>query len=399
MKGYSYNNLKDGTGADIAVVDIFEEISDWWGYGLHSLIQDLTPAKDVVVRINSVGGLYFEAIAISNYLKASGKNVTTQVIGMAASSASVILMNGDKVQAYPNSWIMIHQASVGAWGNSKDLQSGADTLKAIDAQIVQTYLKQMKKAGKVTDDAAAVTKIENWMSAETWFTAEIALAEGLIDEIVTVESQAVINAVAPVPAVQDIYKTVTAKYAGSKLPTEFSSNFANNLDNNKNDLTMSKVKVSKTNFMAAIAAFFASGGNAEEVEIGAATEEKSELDKAKDLLAASGFTVTEAAANPPANTAATTVQTPAPQAPTATAQPQAPTAQTAPPAVDTAKLIADALAKFQAEQAAGSAPGGDGDGDGNTGETTKPQNSAEKRAAILAKHKKSFQALADAIKH
>ena len=53
--------------------------------------------KDVIVNINSPGGDFFEGVAIYNLLREHPAKVTVQVLGLAASAASIIAMAGDEI--------------------------------------------------------------------------------------------------------------------------------------------------------------------------------------------------------------------------------------------------------------------------------------------------------------
>src|SRR5262245_22982181 len=55
----------------------------------------LPATGDVVVRINSIGGDVFESITIYNYLASFGGNVDVEVVGLAASGASIVAMAGN----------------------------------------------------------------------------------------------------------------------------------------------------------------------------------------------------------------------------------------------------------------------------------------------------------------
>ena len=51
-------------------IEIFNEISEWWGYGLPMLANELNGHKgSVLVKINSIGGDLLQGVAIKNYLK------------------------------------------------------------------------------------------------------------------------------------------------------------------------------------------------------------------------------------------------------------------------------------------------------------------------------------------
>ena len=82
-----------------------------WPYNdPRDLIQALAEMGDILVRINSPGGDVFDGTTIYNAFASHKGNVTTRIEGIAASMASVIAVAGNKVQAYDNTMIMIHNA-------------------------------------------------------------------------------------------------------------------------------------------------------------------------------------------------------------------------------------------------------------------------------------------------
>jgi hypothetical protein len=74
----------------------------------------------------------------------------------------------------PGSFLMIHKAWTFAFGNADDLLSTAALLEKIDGSLAADYAK---KTGKSS------AQIEQWMAAETWFTAEEAVAEGFAGKV------------------------------------------------------------------------------------------------------------------------------------------------------------------------------------------------------------------------
>jgi ATP-dependent protease ClpP protease subunit len=84
----------------ISILDVIGE--DWWTGGgftakRASAALRSIGASDVVVNINSPGGDMFEGIAIYNLLAAHPAKVTVNVLGIAASAASIIAMAGDEI--------------------------------------------------------------------------------------------------------------------------------------------------------------------------------------------------------------------------------------------------------------------------------------------------------------
>ncbi|UOP05329.1 head maturation protease, ClpP-related [Conchiformibius kuhniae] len=129
----------------------------------------LAERQDVTVSINSPGGSYFEGIGIYNLLRAHPHKITVQIIGDAASAASVIAMAGDEILIGDGAFVMIHNAWGAVWGNRHELAQSIDLLAQIDEAMASLYAA---RTGKDQADIAAM------MDKETWLNADTALAEG-----------------------------------------------------------------------------------------------------------------------------------------------------------------------------------------------------------------------------
>lgn len=133
---------------------------------------------DVVVSINSDGGYVNSGSEIYTALKSYNGHVTTQIVGLGASAASVVAMGGNKVEMSPTAQLMIHNASVVAMGDKNDMGKAAEFLNTIDRSIVQAYAM---KTGKSEADLLSM------MNKETWMTANDALEHGFIDAVMFAE--------------------------------------------------------------------------------------------------------------------------------------------------------------------------------------------------------------------
>ena len=131
-------------------------------------------AREVVVNINSPGGDFFEGVAIYNQLREHRAKVTVQVMGLAASAASVIAMAGDEILMGDGSFLMIHNAWAVAVGNRHDLADAAARLQPFDEAMANVYAA---RSGMSVKDAAAL------MDAETWIGAAKAVEDGFADAI------------------------------------------------------------------------------------------------------------------------------------------------------------------------------------------------------------------------
>ena len=166
--------------------DIAPDGEDWWtgepipsstsANTVQQMIQDAGAVAAINVYINSYGGDVKEGIAIYNLLLRSKAYKTAYIDGFACSVASVIPMACDKVVMGSNTLMMVHNASMGAYGTSADLRKAADDLDVINSAAIKSY---QDKAGDKLPDATLQQLLDN----ETWLTADDCLKYGLADEI------------------------------------------------------------------------------------------------------------------------------------------------------------------------------------------------------------------------
>lgn len=159
-----------------AIVDDQLE-ADWYGgVAPQSFVKELRAiSADVIhLRINSPGGSVFAARAIEQSLREHKARVVVHIDGLAASAATFIAMAGDEIIMSKGALFMIHKAWTIAYGNADDLLNTATLLDKIDGTLTQTYAD---RTGQKTDQVA------EWMAAETWFTADEAVANGFADSV------------------------------------------------------------------------------------------------------------------------------------------------------------------------------------------------------------------------
>ena len=130
--------------------------------------------KDVTVRINSPGGEVMTAQAIYNLLKSYTGKVSVHIDGLCASAATLVACAGSHIAMPRNALYMIHNPATYAGGNADDLRKCADTLDKFKDIILNVY---EERTGRKRND------ISKAMDAETWMTADEALANGYVDEI------------------------------------------------------------------------------------------------------------------------------------------------------------------------------------------------------------------------
>lgn len=146
--------------------------------------------KAATVEINSPGGNYFEGVAIYNLLRRHPQAIDVQILGIAASAASIIAMAGDTVAIARNAEIMIHQAQGVFFGNADDMEAAIPVLRKLDAAMVDVYAARTGKGGD---------ELLQMMRAETYIGGRDAVAAGFADTLMEREAEMPVYASADLP--------------------------------------------------------------------------------------------------------------------------------------------------------------------------------------------------------
>lgn len=178
---------QDAQKVDIYLYDdISPDSEDWWtgekipsetsANHVQQVLEAAGSVNAINVYINSYGGDVKEGIAIYNLLLRNKAYKTAYIDGFACSIASVIPMACNKIVMGANTLMMIHNASMGAWGTAAELRKAADDLDVINSAAVKSYLL---KAGDKLDEKT----LQPMLDQEKWLTAEQCVQYGLADEI------------------------------------------------------------------------------------------------------------------------------------------------------------------------------------------------------------------------
>jgi ATP-dependent Clp protease protease subunit len=132
--------------------------------------------NEIEIEIDSPGGSIqqgYRAYKTIMALRERGVFVTARVSKLAASMGSIIAAAADKVLIEENARIMIHDASVMAWGNPADLRETTERLDAISDELATMY---SARTGQTPEE------MRNLMKRETWLNADQAIEMKLADE-------------------------------------------------------------------------------------------------------------------------------------------------------------------------------------------------------------------------
>lgn len=138
---------------------------------------------DVTLRINSDGGDVFEAstmLAAIREHQEAGFAVNAVVDGIAASAASLLACAADRTVMAEMAFIMIHEASGGMYGRSKDMENGAKLLADMNGMAADLYAK---RTGMEKEE------ILRMMDDETFLAAPDAVEMGFAAAIMEVPAE------------------------------------------------------------------------------------------------------------------------------------------------------------------------------------------------------------------
>jgi ATP-dependent Clp protease protease subunit len=136
------------------------------------------PDKDIHLYINSPGGEMTTLFAIYDTMHYIKPDVSTIVMGQAASAAAVLALSGAKGKRYalPHARILLHQPHGGAEGQAVDIEIQAKEIvrnrELMNEIIAQHTGQSMARVSKDTD-------------RDFILTAEQAVGYGAVDEIIT----------------------------------------------------------------------------------------------------------------------------------------------------------------------------------------------------------------------
>ncbi len=142
------------------------------------LLDSENPEKDIMLYINSPGGVITAGMAIYDTMKLIKADVSTICLGDAASMGAFLLSGGTKGKrlALPNSRIMIHQPLGGAKGQATDIEIEAKEILRMKSMLNSLLAEH---TGQKLETIKKDTERDNFMSAQE------ALEYGLIDKIIT----------------------------------------------------------------------------------------------------------------------------------------------------------------------------------------------------------------------
>jgi ATP-dependent Clp protease protease subunit len=139
-------------------------------------LESENPDKDIALYINSPGGSVSAGLSIYDTMQFIKPDVSTMVVGQAASMGAVLLAGGAKGKRYslPHSRVMIHQPLAGFQGQASDIDIHAREVLETRDRLNRILSKH---TGQTIDKIRQDTDRDNFMGGES------ATNYGIIDRV------------------------------------------------------------------------------------------------------------------------------------------------------------------------------------------------------------------------
>ena len=139
------------------------------------LLAAVGDSSEIFLTITSIGGDTKAALEIYDGL--AGRNLNVDIIGQCYSAAAVIALAGSQIKMRRDALLMIHKAQLFVFGSAEFLDCGARLLRRLNARLHRLIALR-------TGQPAAV--VADWLSRDSYFSADEALAAGLVHVITEV---------------------------------------------------------------------------------------------------------------------------------------------------------------------------------------------------------------------
>ncbi len=161
------------------IVFLYDEIHDMLANVIIAqflFLESEDPDKEIMVYINSPGGVVTSGLAIHDTMQYVRCDVSTTCLGMAASMAAVLLAAGTKGRrnALPNARVMIHQPMGGARGQASDIEIQAREIRHLKDVLTDILTNA---TGKAKD------QVHKDIDRDFYLSAAAAKEYGLIDNV------------------------------------------------------------------------------------------------------------------------------------------------------------------------------------------------------------------------
>jgi ATP-dependent protease ClpP protease subunit len=134
-------------------------------------LKRLEPSR-VSVQIDSRGGCGRTGLNLANIFRHYDSHA--QIVNAGMSAALIAALGCRTIRAHPNSKILIHSPAGYAFGPAEELLAAALDVEKLRGYVQELLLQKTEQPVEI---------VSRWLSRDTWFTSEEALAAGILDGI------------------------------------------------------------------------------------------------------------------------------------------------------------------------------------------------------------------------
>jgi ATP-dependent protease ClpP protease subunit len=155
---------------DAADVFIFGEFGV--GQTAKEFIESVGGARTIAFRVDCPGGDSAVAVEIYRYL--ATRNAVVEIVGECGSASLIATLGARHIACAASSRLLVHAPATFAYGTEKDLLHHAEQLRRLTTQWEQILVQRTKQSAAT---------VREWLSMDTWFSADEARRVGLVDEV------------------------------------------------------------------------------------------------------------------------------------------------------------------------------------------------------------------------
>ncbi len=140
------------------------------------------PERRIQMYINSPGGVVYAGLAMYDTMQQISAPISTVAVGITASFGTVLLASGEAGLrlALPNATVHMHQPLGGAQGQASDIVIQAEEIVRLKKRLINIFVHHTKQPAE---------EIERVTDRDIYMTAEEATEFGLIDSVLTTDSE------------------------------------------------------------------------------------------------------------------------------------------------------------------------------------------------------------------
>jgi len=138
--------------------------------------------KDILIFIDSGGGSVDSFIAIHDIIKMMRCDVATLCVGRAMSCGQMLLMSGTKGKRFitPNSRVLMHQINNRVFGSFSEMENDLSETERLQ-KLIEYLISQYT--------TVTPRQLKKLMSKDSYMTAKEALEYGIVDHIISSNSE------------------------------------------------------------------------------------------------------------------------------------------------------------------------------------------------------------------